>query len=75
MNPSPKTVQGQVYFELYTQYCWGLKPDTQSVTRAFEGTYNLEQVLNALRRLRRARRVEYMGARGAGWWKPISKNK
>lgn len=45
------------------------KVDSRSIIIAHEELYNAEQVMNALRRLKRARRIVYDGPRSRGFWR------
>ena len=42
---------------------------TEDVLRAFEEQYSREQIKNAVRRLARARKIEYVGKRSSGYWR------
>ncbi len=44
---------------------------TQAIVQAHAFGYNAVQVQNALRRLRRQRRIEYVGSRSAGHWRVL----
>ncbi len=48
-----------------------VKVSTDTLILACEESYNPEQVRNALRRLKRARKIVYVGPRSCGYWRTV----
>lgn len=62
------SIEDIIYEWLSEAQKW-MKVDTRAIACACEESYNAMQVGNALRRLKRARRIEYVGPRGFGYWR------
>lgn len=59
----------QAILEWIAQAQKWMKVDSRSIIIACEESYNPEQVRNALRRLKRARKIVYVGPRSCGYWR------
>ncbi len=59
----------QAILEWIAQAQKWMKVDSRSIIIACEESYNAEQVMNALRRLKRARKIVYDGPRSRGFWR------
>ena len=61
----------QVILEWIAEAQKWMKVDSRSIIIACEESYNAEQVMNALRRLKRARKIVYDGPRSRGFWRTV----
>lgn len=61
----------QAILDYLTEAQKWVKVSTDTLILAHEESYNPEQVRNALRRLKRAKKIIYTGPRSCGYWRTV----